>query len=127
MFALGIETDPEYFAMAQRCPEEVHAGTRFVRFLVDRGFLVEQPSPERGLLIAYLEERRFRHIGKLTDRGRVQFKWGIGHLYEHALFEVPDSYGDALRFFCPVERDLVLEAFFEFAELHGASFGGPDR
>ena len=126
MFALGIETDRVYYDMARRCPDEVHADTNFVQFLVDRGFLVEQPSPKPGLLIAYLSEGRFRHIGKLTDRCRIQSKWGIGNLYEHATFEVPISYGDAIQFFLPIEHDPVLNAFIEFAKLRGVSFGGTD-
>jgi len=126
MFALGIETDAEYFHMALRCPHDIHANTEFIQFLVDRGYLVEQSTPEPGSLIAYLEAGKFCHMGRLTDSGRVQSKWGIGHLYDHSTFETPISYGHAVQFFRPIKRDPVLDAFFEFAELHGVSFGDTD-
>lgn len=123
MFALGIEVDPEYFAMAYRCPDGIHASTQFIQFLVDRGYLVERESQGAGALIAYLEDGQFRHIGIIAEGGRVRSKWGIGHLYEHSRFETPASYGSSVRIFEPMEREAVLDAFFEFAELHGVTFG----
>ncbi len=122
MFALGIETDPEYFAMAVRCPAEIHADTNFIQFLVDRSYLMESESQEPGALIAYLNDDQFRHIGILTENGRVRSKWGVGLLYEHAPFEIPISYGSAFRFFGPMKRNAVLNAFFEFAKINGVTF-----
>jgi hypothetical protein len=122
MFAFGIETDSEYFLMALRCPEDVHANTAFVQFLADRGYIVEQSSAEPKALAVYFNDGQVRHIGRVIDNDRVQSKWGIGHLYEHAIFEVPATYGDVVRFFGAIERDLVLDAFFEFAERQGVSF-----
>lgn len=122
MFALGIETDPEYFAMAYRCPDDIHASTEFIKFLVDRGYLVERQSKRHGALIAYLDGGQFRHIGIVVEGGRIRSKWGIGHLYEHAPLETPASYGSTVRFFEPMEREAVLDAFFEFAEFHGVTF-----
>lgn len=126
MFALGIETDPEYFAMAYRCPDDVHANTQFIQFLVDRGYLVATESQSPGVLIAYLDGNEFRHIGIVAEGGRVRSKWGIGHLYEHAPFEAPASYGSTVRFFEPLECGAVLDAFFEFGELRGCRFGNSD-
>ena len=125
MFALGIETDPKYMAMAKHCPDDVHADTKFLQFLVDRGYLVES-AHKNGVLIAYLDSGQFRHIGIVTDGNRVRSKWGIGHLYEHVLFEIPVSYGSTLRFFEPIERQVVLDAFVEFAELRGCHFGNSE-
>jgi hypothetical protein len=126
MFALGIEADPEYFAMAYHCPDHIHANTKFIQFLADRGYLIECDSRGPGVLIAYLEDSKFRHIGLVVEGGRVRSKWGIGHLYEHAPWETPVSYGSAVRVFEPMERDTVLDAFYAFAELHGVNFGNSD-
>ena len=126
IYALGIETDPEYFAMAHRCPDHVHANTQFIQFLADRGYLIECDSRGPGVLIAYLEDSKFRHIGLVVEGGRVRSKWGIGHLYEHAPWETPVSYGSTVRFFGPVERDIVLDAFSTFAELQGVNFRNSD-
>jgi hypothetical protein len=122
MFALGLEADAEYFAMATHCPQEVHASTQFLHFLADRGELVERQFGVPGSLIAYLEDGRFRHIGKMADDGRVRSKWGIGHLYEHAVFEVPASYGTTVRFFAPMALDDALDAFFAYAQACGVVF-----
>ncbi|MDD2720777.1 MAG: hypothetical protein PHH47_05650 [Gallionella sp.] len=126
MFALGIATDPNYFAMACRCPDDVHASTQFIHFLAERGYLVESESQSPGVLIAYLDGDQFRHIGIVTEGGRVRSKWGIGHLYEHAPFEAPASYGSTFRFFNPMDREAVLDAFFEFGELRGCRFEDSD-
>lgn len=123
MFALGIEADPEYFAMAYSCPDDIHASTQFIQFLIDSGYLVESESQGPGTLIAYLDGGQFRHIGIVAKGGRVRSKWGIGHLYEHAPFEAPVSYGNTVCFFEPMEREAVLDAFFDFAELNGVTFG----
>lgn len=122
MFALSIECDHEYLNMAYLCPISVHANTAFIQFLSDSGYIVERSSSEPKSLAVYLNNGQVKHIGRVMDNGRVQSKWGLGHLYEHAIFETPAAYGNAVCFFAPIERDIVLDAFFEFAKLHGVSF-----
>lgn len=48
--------------------------------------------------------------------GRVLSKWGTGHLYEHVVFEVPESYGIAVRFFRGLSYEQGFEHFVQFAE-----------
>ena len=122
MYALGIEIDREYFAMSTCCPEQVHASTEFLQFLYDEGDLIERQDCVPGCLVVYSREARFRHIGKAVEGGRVRSKWGIGHLYEHGLFEVPDSYGTEVRFFEPLDRETVLDAFYHHAQQNGVVF-----
>lgn len=122
MYALGIEVDREYFVMATYCPGDVHASTDFLHFLYDEGDLVERQEGAPGSLVVYSHEGRFRHIGRVVEDGRVQSKWGIGHLYEHGLLEVPESYGIEVRYFEPVERDTVLDAFYAYAQQKGVVF-----
>jgi len=116
MFALGIQEDEDYLLMAEVCPDDVHANTKFIHFLVDSGYLVECKVPYKGALIAYSEQGRFRHIGVVAQSGRIRSKWGMGHLYEHLVFEVPYSYGADICYFEPIDRETVLNAFFEFAK-----------
>lgn len=123
MFALGIETDDIYLKMLYRFPSDVHANTAFVQFLVERGDILEQARAEPKSLVVYFGKEKVEHIGRIVDDGRVQSKWGTkGHLYEHAIFEVPATYGDTVRVFTPMERLPVLKAFFEFAKARGVSF-----
>lgn len=114
MYALGIDSHVEYFAMSTHCPEEVHASTDFLHFLYDEGALIERNDYAPGCLVVYSLEGRFRHIGRAVDGGRVRSKWGIGNLYEHRLFEVPISYGTEIRFFEPLDAEDVLNAFYEY-------------
>lgn len=125
MSALGIQDDSRYVSMAMRCPHDVHANSNFVHFLVERGLLVEQAVPKAGLIVAYLDEGRFRHVGKLVSHHRAQSKWGIGLLYEHGLLEVPISYGDSLKYFLPMGRDQVIDAFCTFAIHKGIALDCP--
>lgn len=122
MFALGIETDDKYLKMLEHCPNDIHANTAFVQFLVDRGDILEQSHADPKSLAVYFGKEKVEHIGLITDDGRVLSKWGTGLLYQHAIFEVPANYGDTVRFFRPMERILVLKAFFEFAKARGVSF-----
>lgn len=122
MFALGIETDDTYLKMCYQCPDDVHANTAFVQFLIDRGDILEQSSAEPKSLVVYFGKEKVEHIGRVVDDGRVQSKWGTGLLYQHAIFEVPANYGDTVRFFTPMERRRVLRAFFEFAMARGVPF-----
>lgn len=126
MYALGIQSDPtsnaKYRAMLTFCPQNIHADTEFIQFLVDRGYLIESEGQQPGTLIAYLDDERFRHIGVVVECGVVRSKWGTGHLYEHGIFETPTMYGEHVRYYDPIGCDDVLDAFFEFAESHGVSF-----
>lgn len=122
MYALGIEADREYFVISTHCPENVHASTDFLHFLYDERYLVERRESVPGCLVVYSHEGRFRHIGRIVEEGRVRSKWGTGHLYEHALLEVPNSYGTEIRFFEPVDREDTLDAFYAYAQQKGVKF-----
>ena len=51
-----------------------------------------------GDFVIYFNGVTVRHSG-IWMGGRVQSKWGTGHLWEHALHEVPLRYGDEVGFF----------------------------
>ena len=122
MYGLGIELDREYFVMSTYCPEEVHASMGFLQFLYDEGDLIERQDCVLGCLVVYSKDGHFLHIGQAVDDGRVRSKWGIGHLYEHGLLEAPASYGTEIRFFEPVDRETVLNAFYQYAQQKGVVF-----
>src|SRR5437016_14092081 len=54
--------------------------------------LVETDGPANGEFVIYFNGVTVRHSG-IWMGGRVQSKWGTGHLWEHALHEVPLRYG----------------------------------
>lgn len=59
------------------------------------------------------------HAGLALDEQRVISKWGRGHLYEHELWEVPESYGICIRFFKQLPYEEALVYFVQFAKEKG--------
>jgi len=60
------------------------------------------------------------HAGLAQTNLRVISKWGIGHLYEHELWDVPESYGTSIRFFKQLPCEEALDLFVQFAREKGA-------
>lgn len=116
---------PEYEAIAAHGRGRIYAAGAFGHWLLDRGLLVEvsQAEAREGDLVFYLSnDGRFKHAGLCRAEGRVISKWGIGHLYEHGVFEVPDSYGNKVRFFRSLSYDEAFGHFMRFAEDNGMTF-----
>ena len=74
-----------------------------------------------GDIIIYFDNNTPTHAGKVK-KGRVVSKWGTGHLWEHAIYEVPLSYGNRHKFFLPVDRDDILVRFIQYAKAHGSDY-----
>jgi hypothetical protein len=119
MYALGIHNSAEYVRMAMQCPEEVHASTSFLRFLIDKQETIITSTPSTGDMGVYLQGDAVKHVGRVLVGGRIQSKWGIGHLYDHSIEEAPASYGSAVRFYNPIDPATALEQFVRFAASHG--------
>ena len=94
------------------------AGSRFARFLMESGTMVEAGEGEAlpGDLVIYLDSEGMpKHAGKIisVDK-RIKSKWGGGLFLEHGLWEVPESYGNTVRFYRAVPADKAEKAFLEF-------------
>jgi hypothetical protein len=125
MHALDFTEKTEYVAIAGRGLGLVFAGGRFAHLLLDEGLLAEKTREEahEGDLVFYFDDdARFKHAGLITGGSRVLSKWGTGHLVEHELQEVPESYGTACRFFAKPSYDEAYTAFRRFAEECGTLF-----
>jgi hypothetical protein len=90
MFAIGITVSDAYEVMA--FPDK-----DFMRFLL-AGHLCEADG--EGPIIIYFRDGAPEHAGSWRE-GAVVSKWGFGrtHIWQHALWDVPTSYGDEARFF----------------------------
>jgi hypothetical protein len=125
VYALDFTEKPEYVSIAGRGLSVVFAGRAFAHRLLDQGLLTEV-SPEEaheGDLILYFDsEGCFKHAGLIIGGGRVRSKWGTGHLMEHELLEVPESYGTNVRFFKKPSYDETCKAFRFFAKERGMLF-----
>ena len=95
--------------------DNIFAGRDFIEWLV-RSKLTRMSLPRPGALILYFSGEEWRHIGEMVDTDRVRSKWGEGFpVYEHGIWEVPEAYGDTVRYFEPVTGSDALAWFLEFA------------
>lgn len=71
--------------------------------------------PRKGNIIFYMKNGQITHVGKLVNEKTVISKWGRGHVYEHPIGLVPESYGDkfALRASFENQRQVGPYTFYE--------------
>jgi hypothetical protein len=70
----------------------------------------------------YFNQGRWTHVGRTAGPARAISKWGVGLLYEHDLSEVPEQYGDEVRFFHNPGLDASLDLFVRYAKARGMQF-----
>lgn len=71
---------------------------------------IDRQEATDGALVIYFNGDQTMHVG-LVDGDRIRSKWGIGHVWRHPEFEVPETYGDLIRYFEPVKRTAALSAY----------------
>jgi len=89
----------------------VKVGPEYVSRLIQRGILTRDES---GQVLIYCRNGKPAHAGILAGE-RVQSKWGRGLLWEHAVWEVPSSYGDIAERYRVVRPDLLEPEFAKYA------------
>jgi hypothetical protein len=97
MYAFDLVEDEEYKSIVLASSGPVYASTGFVQRLIDHDTLEQLDQPLAGALVVYRFSGAVTHIGRMISCDRIESKWGIGHLYRHALLEVPSQYGDELE------------------------------
>ncbi len=128
MHVLEFTEKPEYVAIARYGLRRIFAGTDFAHWLVERGHLVEvsQTEAQEGDLVLYFKDGQFKHAGLWQSDDRVLSKWGVGHLYDHEIFEIPMSYGTEVKFYNRLPYEEAFGFFQEFVEESGIQIGGHD-
>ena len=122
--ALGFTGTTAYTDVANPYPW-VFAGAKFAEWLLRSGALQEVPraSAVNGDLVWYFcADNSFKHVGILRENGRVESKWGTLGLFEHQIFEVPESYGREVRFFEALSFENSIELFYDFAQENDVQF-----
>jgi hypothetical protein len=61
-----------------------------------------------GDLVIYVNSK-IEHAGRIVNEA-VESKWGHGHIWHHGVYEIPENYGDTLRFFRGISREDALNA-----------------
>lgn len=105
MHVLGFTGQRSYIDSVGVPPCEVFAGAKFAEWLFRSGALEEVPfaNAVNGELVWYFaSDGSFKHAGLLRGHGRIESKWGDLGLFEHLLFEIPESYGATVRLFKPL-------------------------
>lgn len=108
-YALGLtnSTDIERISNKHLDAWDARVGTEFVFHLIDKGIVSPQQD---GKIIVYFMDDMPQHAGKVVG-DRVRSKWGLGHLWEHAIGEVPSSYGKNYRLFGLVDTPVIISEF----------------
>jgi hypothetical protein len=119
-----LQEKPEYLEIACYGLGRVFAGASFAQWLIDHERMPEirLSCVGRADVLFYFSKETFRHAGLHLDDNRVISKWGTGHLYEHKLFEVPESYGTEVRAFRRLTYDEAMDHFVDFARQNGIPF-----
>jgi hypothetical protein len=124
MHALGFEESDEYTDIAGYGLGLVMAGPDCFEWFIANQLLNEVTVRQAadGDLVMYFSDGRWTHVGRLAGRERAVSKWGVGLLYEHNLSEVPEQYGDAVRFFRNPGPDASRDLFVSYAKARGVPF-----
>lgn len=117
-YALSLTDEPIYRAVAGLC--NIYAGKDFMRWMIEN-HLQEISEPPDGCLVSYFFGTEWKHIGVIATSARVISKWGTYPLYEHALAEVPEDYGNHVAFYRRPAAAEALALFFQFARECGLS------
>ncbi len=78
----------------------------FFTKLCDAGIVSETSIDqlEPNDLVVYYNGQQKVHVGRYVAPNLVESKWGLGPLFRHGLWDVPKSYGDALKYFKAPEQ-----------------------
>ena len=93
-----------------------YMNTEFMQHLIYKSYVTPISSPEVGALVVYTRDEKISHVGVVQENGQVRSKWGVGHLYDHDVWEVPVSFGSDIRYFRGMDPDHAFEVFRAFHE-----------
>ena len=91
---------------------DIFPGRDFAQFLVENHLQeIGSEDAEDGDHIFY-SSLQIQHAGRVQV-GAIESKWGTGHVWRHGVYEVPDNYGDTVRFYRHFPRESVLQILRE--------------
>ena len=114
MHALDLSSPPELVVRIMERFDFVYPGADFIQSLIGHQLLDAVSEAEDDDILIYFAGDLPQHAGKAHD-GIVESKWGLGHTWQHPVFEVPDSYGDRVLAFRRVGGDMAARWFVNYA------------
>ena len=118
MHVFGLRNEPEYNKIAMSGSGKIYANSAFVLFLIQEGYIQEITSGTTSTedIVIYFASGVPQHAGIAKRDGQIESKWGLGHLYEHGILEVPSKYGNEVKFYSPISKGLALKHFLKCAK-----------
>ena len=114
MHALDLSAPPSLVVNIIKRFDHVYPGAEFIRLLIEHQLLKAISEPEEGAVLIYALDGTPKHAGKFAG-DMVVSKWGLGHVWQHHMFEVPASYGDSVDVFGRVDSETAAAWFVEYA------------
>jgi hypothetical protein len=111
-FALNLADSTAYDTLRRGL--WARANAEFVQSLINT-LVLKSVAPEHASsdrIVVYRNAGEVKHLGRIAG-DRVISKWGKGKLWEHALHEVPQAYGDTYEFYETVPMTMAVAAFIE--------------
>ncbi len=98
VYVLGLRNDQRFLG---------NAGWEFTRNLgfvfdemIGKNILKYTDAPKNGVMILYrTDDGAISHVGLMENEKIVISKWSWGPLTKHAVFDVPDHYGNKVEFY----------------------------
>ena len=115
MHALDLSSPPPLFVKILKSFAWVFPGPEFIQRLIQKQLLQATSVPTDGAVLIYSLDGTPKHAGKFAG-GMVVSKWGLGHMWQHQLWEVPASYGDSVDAFRRVDNETAAAWFVEYAK-----------
>lgn len=102
--------------------DRFYSSDAFADYLIAEEVLTGLGNPESECIVVYSEDpdKLPTHAGIVTDTDpvRVKSKWGPGGFWKHGLWEVPQSYGNHVRYFEPISTERAEKAFIAFCKTY---------
>lgn len=112
VYVLGLQND-ERFMGNKGWEFTRNLGSVFIE-MIQRGTLKPVKTPQKGDMAIYrLDTGAISHVGLMENENEVISKWSWGPLLKHALWAVPDHYGNVVEFYqvSKEARDFVIEKY----------------
>lgn len=118
--AFHLVGKPAYERVATSGDSGTFAGTEFIEYLFKQKLMTPRPS-EAAVLgdLVFYEGGQYPHVGLVTGPNRVLSKWGTGCLCQHAVWEVPTTYGNEVQYCVGLNEAASLALFLKYAASKG--------
>lgn len=113
-FTFGLWQQEAFWHLQTSCPDCWPDGAFVTNYLLPGMCQISETDIRAGNLVLYFDSERLTHSGVVYD-DLIRSKWGDGHVWEHALFEVPKSYGERAEYYTAPPNNLALDAYVKFA------------